>query len=192
MKKLLLSSAILSVLSLNVAAETPSFNYAKLGYTDSSDYDMSSGLELKGNFELSDNLYLNGEFTTYDSMDGIYKFTQDFYTVGLGFKTEISRDTAFFTHLDYASLKSKFKQSAFGGHSTTLDGILLGAGIRSNVAKNLELSAAVNYLDLEKIKDKTRGEFTATYHFTDAFSGYASIETDFDDSDYAAGIQFSF
>ncbi len=187
MKKTIITSAILSVLSFGVMAETPSFNFAEIGYISnlggSEDFD---GYELKGNFELNDNFYITAGFQSIDIDTFGFDVNGDIKMLGIGYKKDISTATAFYTELNYVDVKAGV--SGFGSGSDS--GYQFGFGVRSNVAENFEMKAGLNYLDVDG--GDTFLELGAIYQLNNSTGIYFDVDTDFDDSKYGVGVRFSF
>ncbi len=188
MKKTIIASALLSVLSVGAMAETPSFNFVDAGYVSNlgGDFDFD-GFEIQGNFELNDNFYINAGYTTITSdISFIGDIDSDVLELGLGYKTAISDNMVFFTQLDFVDIDVDV--SGFGSGSE--NGYQLGFGVRNNLSEKLELKAAINYFDVGG--SDTFLELGAIYKLTDSAGIYFDVDTDFDDSSYGLGVRFSF
>jgi opacity protein-like surface antigen len=186
MKKLVLSSAILSILSFGALADTPSFNFLEIGYTDSFDSEVIDGYEVNGSFELNESFFLSASYTKATESKLI---DLDGYQFGLGYKSKLSDSSVWFTQIDYVKIDNEFDLPGFSA-SISEDGYQLSLGVKNNISKSLELSAAIKYIDI--VEDDTYTELGAVYNFTDSSGVYFNIETDFDDSNYAIGLRMSF
>jgi len=176
MKIRLLSVVLVSVLSTQALAETPSFNFIEVGYVSSFgvpvDFD---GFEIKGNFEITDSIYMNAGYGNADA---------DLIILGLGYKTNISNISTLFAELDYLRVDNSFSGSGATG------GYQIGFGIRSNTWDKLELKAAAYYRDIKG--SDSFFQFGTAYRLTDSAGVYLDIETDFDKSAYSLGVRFLF
>jgi opacity protein-like surface antigen len=187
MKKTIISSAILSVLSFGAMAETPSFNYVDFGYvSDFSSDESFDGFEFRGNFEINDNFYVSAGIRQLDvDLFGI-DADADFNTIGFGYKKAITSNSVFYTQLDYVNTKATV--SGFGSNSD--NGYQVGFGMRSNLSSNFEVKAGVNYIDAAD--SNTYMVLGGVYSLSDNVGLYFDIESDFDDSNYSTGVRFSF
>jgi len=181
MKKKLFAGAILSVLSFGALADTPSFNNIEIGYSNI-DFDGLpdfSGFEIKGSKELSENWYLAGDYT--DVSEG--GFSLSLTTFGFGYKNDFSDSSSYFAEIDYARL------DADGGVDES--GYEISFGVRSMLSNELELKAAIEYLDIDN-EDTTYLVLGSAYNFTDNMALYADYKYESDVSEYGVGVRFSF
>lgn len=186
MRKIALSGAILSVLSFGALADTPTFNFVEVGYTDSFDSDGLDGVEVNGSFELNDSFFLNVNYMAAEE-DNLIDI--DGYVLGLGYKNDLSDNSVWFAQADYLTIDSEITLPSFST-SNSENGYQLSLGVVSQVSENWELSAAAKYIDV--FESDTYAEFGAVYSFTDTLGVYFDVETDFDDSNYAVGLRMSF
>ena len=181
MSKKLFASAILSVLSFGAMADGPSFNNVEVGYSNV-DFDGIvdlSGFELKSSWELSDNWYLAGDYS--DVSEG--GFDMNLMSFGVGYKNHFSTNSAFFAQLEYAEME------ADGGVDE--DGYEVTFGIRSMVSEQVELKAAIEYLEIDN-EDTTSLVLGSAYNFSDNIAAYAEYKYESDVSRYGVGLRFSF
>ena len=162
-------------------AETPSFNNIEIGYTE---FDFGGGVELDGfeinvTRELTDNIYITAE-TAQITDSG---FDLGLTTLGLGFKTDLTNSTVFFSELSYADLDGD------GGFDES--GYEVATGVRSMLTERLEVKAAVEYLDID---DDSTTSFVlgGAYGFTDNLAAYVNYSYESDLDSYSAGLRYSF
>jgi len=181
MNKKIFAGAILSVLSFGAMADTPSFNYVEIGYanTDFDGLPDFSGFEIKASKELSDNWYVAGDYSDV-SENG---FSLQLTTLGFGYKNDFSASSSYFAELDYARL------DADGGVDES--GYEMTFGVRSMLNSEIELKAAIEYLDIDN-DDTTSLVLGGAYNFTDNMAFYADYKYDSDVSRYGVGVRFSF
>jgi len=182
MKKSILITALLSTLSMGVVAETPSFNYFEIGQTevdfDGVPFDLD-GLEFDFNMALSDSYYLSADYAKVDRSGVDLKMKN----IGIGFNSDISDSTAFFTQIDWANISSNA--------GVDEDGYRLGLGVRSNWTKDFEVSAAYEYLDIDN-DSSSFYVLGAAYKLTDSFAAYADYKTESDLDQISFGVRFEF
>ncbi|MBV1909747.1 MAG: hypothetical protein KUG78_10535 [Kangiellaceae bacterium] len=181
MKKKIIASAVLSILSFGAMADNPSFDNVEFGYTES-DFDGGfevDGFELKGSKEISDNFYIAGDFTRL-SENG---FDFDATTVGIGYKLDFTNSSTFFSEVDYARF------DVDGGNNE--DGYQITAGVRSMLTDRFELKAAIEYLDINDA-DGTFYVLGGAYSFTDKLAVYADYSYESDVSAYGVGVRYNF
>jgi len=193
MKKKILIAIMLSAIPVIAAAETPSFNFVKGGYTEQSsdDFDIDTdGFELGGSYEITESFYLSGKHTT--TSDDLLELA--ITTLGVGYQHELTETTLFYAQIDWA--KVVFDRPNSGEFDD--QGYQLSVGVRSFVTDELELEVAVKFLDAGNV-DATYGDFNptyievgASYFFTDELAAYASYESESDGDRYSAGLRYDF
>lgn len=178
MKKILLASAVLSLLSFGALAENPSFDNLEAGYTEF-DFDgfKVDGFEIKGSRSFSDNLYAAWDYSSVSDNGADLKLT----TVGVGYKNDFSSDSTFFSELNYAKLDSTGFDD--NGYEFTV-------GVRTMMTDRLELKAAVEYLDIDD--DMTSMIVGGAYSVSDSLAFYADYKYESDLSRYDVGLRYSF
>jgi hypothetical protein len=178
MKKTILASAVLSLLSFGALADNPSFDMVEVGYTefDFDDFDID-GFELKASKSINDNFYIAGDYTNLTESGVDLNLT----TVGFGYKNDFSSTSTFFSELDYAK---------FDGPGFDDDGYEVTVGVRTMMSDQLELKAAVEYLDIEG--DTTSLVLGAAYDLSDSLAIYTDYKYESDLSRYGVGVRFNF
>jgi predicted porin len=183
MKKTIIASAVLSVISFGAMAENPSFDNVEIGYTefdfDGADID---GFELKGSKLISDDFYIKGDIASLSESSLDWRLTK----VGVGYKNDFSSSSSFFSEVSYARVDV---DSDFGDADE--DGYEVALGIRSMLSDKLEAKAAVEYTDIDG-DDITSLVVGGAYNFTSKMSVYADYSYDSDLSAYGVGIRFNF
>lgn len=182
-----------AALSLNVAAETPSFSYVKVGFTEQDlEYigNEQGGFELAVSHIFDSDHYIAGKYisTSEDGLDTTRG------TIGLGYKIDLTDSTLMYVQADFVSIE--FDQANAGAFDES--GYQLGVGFRSFLSEDFEINGAINYLDAGNV-DATFGNFDQTfilvggeYFVSDDFSIYADYEYDSDATRYVAGVKYSF
>jgi hypothetical protein len=180
MNKKLLASAVLSVLSFGAMADTPSFDNIEIGYAnfDFDGFDVD-GYEIKGSKQISDDFYIAGDYTDISENGNSISLT----TVGFGYKNDFSASSSFFAELDYARF------DADGGFDE--NGYEITFGVRSMFTEQLELKAAIEYLDINN-DGTTSLVLGSAYNLTDSVALYADYKYESDLSRYGVGVRFNF
>jgi len=184
-KKALIIGAISSIASFSVTAEQAdlSYTYAGIGYEtgDIADLDFS-GFGLYGSKALNESFFLTGSYLSIKSDD---QFTDGFVTddieatgfnLGIGFHTPISPTMDFVSTLSYSDAEVEFADESEDGN-----GYILAAGVRALPTDVLELSAGIDYADVDG-GSETGYSLGARYFATPDISlglGYGSSD-DFD------------
>jgi hypothetical protein len=184
-KKSLVIGVISSIASFSLAAEETSLSYthAGIGYEtgDIADIDFS-GFGLYGSKALNDSFFLIASYLSIESDD---QFTLGFATddieatgfnFGIGFHTPINSTVDFVSTLSYSDVELEF-----AGDSEDGNGYVLAAGVRALPSDVLELSAFIDYADIED-GSETGYSLGARYFTTPDISldlGYGSSD-DFD------------
>ncbi len=184
-KKALIIGAISSIASFSLTAEEAalSYTYVGVGYEtgDIADID-TSGFGIYGSKALNDSFFLVGSYLSIESDD---QFTDGFVTddieatgfnIGIGFHTPINPTVDFVSTLSYSDVEVEFADESEDGN-----GYIIAAGVRAMPSDVLELSAFIDYGDIED-GSETGYSFAARYFTTPDISlglGYGSSD-DFD------------
>jgi len=184
-KKALIVGAISSIASFSLTAEEAalSYTYVGVGYEtgDIADID-TSGFGIYGSKALNDSFFLVGSYLSIESDD---QFTDGFVTddieatgfnIGIGFHTPINPTVDFVSTLSYSDVEVEFADESEDGN-----GYIIAAGVRAMPSDVLELSAFIDYADIED-GSETGYSFAARYFTTPDISlglGYGSSD-DFD------------
>ncbi len=196
MKKLFLGSAIVSVLFTPMAfAETPSFNMIEGGYGRLSAIgsdDNADGFTLRGSTELSDMIYINGEYTTRtidDTTNNVLDNDDvDLNTasVGLGLKLPVGENTAVYSEANYVNLKSKGL-----GESDTEIGHNLAFGVRSMISPSTEVYGEL--ANTEMFSTATEVTAGIRQYFNSNLGVFAEYSrNDLDSYHYNVGVSYKF
>ena len=184
-KKALIIGAISSIASFSVIAEEAglSYTYAGIGYEtgDIADIDFS-GFGIYGSKALNESFFLTGSYLSIESddqfTDGLV--TDDIeatgFTFGVGFHTPINSTVDFVSTLSYSDVEVEFADESEDGN-----GYILATGVRALPTDVLELSAFIDYADIED-GSETGYSLGARYFTTPDISlglGYGSSD-DFD------------
>jgi len=182
MKRAIISSAILSVLSFGAMADTPSFDFVEIGYTQLSIDGTSiepDGFEFRGSSEINDSWYIAGDYSDISDGGASVSLT----TAGVGFKNDFSDTSSFFAEIDFARFDTN------GGGSDS--GYEMTFGVRSNITEKLELKGAIEYLDIND-DDTTYLVLGAAYNFTDRLAVYSDYKNESDSDRFSVGVRFRF
>ena len=144
--------------------------YAEVEFDDI-DVD-GDGLGIGGSYSLNEDVFVFGSYQGADLDFGIDAST---FTVGVGYHTGVSEVVDLVANVSYQFVEIDIP--GFGDEDD--DGFGLGVGLRYAAARNLELSAGINYVDLGDGGDDTTLSAGALYNFTDAFT--AGVGTSFGD-----------
>jgi len=184
-KKALIIGAISSIASFSVTAEEAALSYthAGIGYEtgDIADIDFS-GFGIYGSKALNESFFLTGSYLSIESDDQFTDgpVTDDIeatgFNFGVGFHTPINSTVDFVSTLSYSDVEAEFADESEDGN-----GYILAAGVRALPSDVLELSAFIDYADIED-SSETGYSLGARYFTTPDISlglGYGSSD-DFD------------
>ncbi len=184
-KKALIIGAISSIASFSVTAEETALSYthAGIGYEtgDIADIDFS-GFGIYGSKALNESFFLTGSYLSIESDDQFTDgpVTDDIeatgFNFGVGFHTPINSTVDFVSTLSYSDVEAEFADESEDGN-----GYILAAGVRALPSDVLELSAFIDYADIED-SSETGYSLGARYFTTPDISlglGYGSSD-DFD------------
>lgn len=183
MKKLSFLFLLIAIVSTNVSAEPPSYNYFSFGYAywdmDDADEYNPRGLEFDGSRTITDSLYVAGDFTRVSGHNN----STNIATLGLGYFHDFSENSSFFFEADIANIEPE--------HLSNETGFELSAGIRSMLSENIEMKAAVEHLDIE------HDEFTVyvvggMYKFSETNGIYFDYKHEPDFQQFIIGLRREF
>lgn len=184
-KKALIIGAISSIASFSLTAEESTLSYtsAGIGYQTGELADIDfAGFGVYGSKALNESFFLLGGYTSIESDDqfdigfGADEIEATTFSFGLGFHTPINETVDFVSTLSYADAEVEYLGLTEDGN-----GYILAAGVRALPSDVLELSAFINYADIED-GSETSYSLAARYFTTPDISlglGYGSAD-DFD------------
>jgi len=184
-KKALIIGAISCIAPFSLSADEAALSYthAGIGYAtgDIDDIDFS-GFGIYGSKAINDSFFLEASYLSIESDD---QFTDGLVTddieatgfnIGVGFHTPINSTVDFVSTLSYSDVDVEF-----AGDSEDGNGYIVAAGVRALPSDVLELSAFIDYADIED-SSETGYSLGARYFTTHDISvgvGYGSSD-DFD------------
>ena len=180
MKDKLLTIAMLAGLALPVSASEVKYDYLEVSKQKFRTGDINfRGTGFGGSMLTDGGLLLVASKRDLDADLNIHGFNVNMgievTSFGFGGKSEISDYSDFFFLIQYVDLKAK---ASILGYSDSITESGKGAqmGIRSMASDNLELSASINYIDVDgSSSTKSLG---ANYYLTDSFSLGVNYELD--------------
>lgn len=156
----------LLALSVSAGAQGFDYNYFQLGYS-SIDVDEvnidGDGVSLGGSFAINDDYHV---FANYGMADLDFNADLTTWGAGFGYNTELSDAVGAYARLSYEYVEL----DPPGGGSFDDSGLGFSVGLRFAASPDVELGAAINYVDLSDSGDDTGFELSALYNFSDAFS----------------------
>lgn len=138
------------------------------------------GFELAGSYELSDRIFLFGEWQDHSLDQGVDGRSIE---LGAGLTHGFSDRLDFVASLSYVDAEVKV-----GNFTADDDGLALGGGIRSRVADAVELDAGLKYVDFDNGGGDTGVSIGGRYYFNNSMALGASA--DFNDNVDAIRIGF--
>lgn len=185
MKKLIAASLIASMSALPVFAGSPSFNFVEGGYLDFEDGD---GIELRGNYELNSNFFLNADFQTTSADDGLSSIDTDYLLFGAGYKMALNETTSGYAMLNYVDLSA----DSFLG-TLNDDGYQLAVGVRSQVTDATQVYGEIAANDLSLLGGRTELNIGVRQKFSNDFGGYVEYKRDdFGGDGFSLGLTLDF
>ena len=155
MNKTVIVLALAFLVAASARASDLSYTNVSIGYRQGEIADQDhSGAGIFGNFAVSDSLFVSANYSTLESDDefdigfGPSSIDRTSFSLGLGFHTPVSDKADFVTSVAYSD-----QEAEFSGVTSDGNGYVLSAGVRALPAGNVELSAFVNYADIEDESD---------------------------------------
>lgn len=130
------------------------------------------GFELAGSYELSDRIFVFGEWQDHSLDLGADGRSLE---LGAGLTHGFSDKLDFVASLSYVDAEVKV-----GNLTADDDGLALGGGIRSRVAESVELDAGLKYVDFDSSGGDTGVSVGGRYYFNNSMALGASA--DFNDN----------
>lgn len=165
---MLRSALFTTLLALSVSAGAQGFdyNYFQLGYSsiDVDDVNVDGdGMSLGGSFAINENYHV---FAGYTSGDLDFNVDYTSWNAGIGYNSALSDKVDAYARLSYEYAELDVP----GFREFDDDGFGFSVGLRFAATPDVELGAAINYVDLSDSGDDTGFEARALYNFTDAFA----------------------
>jgi opacity protein-like surface antigen len=185
-KRKLFALGLLFVALPSVAADL-SYNYIQGGYQEYDiDDDLFGGFDvdgdgyfISGSFELTDNWFVAGGYSTADFDFGI---DLDELSVGAGYHVPLNNNVDFYGLLSL--VRAEASVSGFGSEDES--GYAAEIGIRGMIGDRFELNGSLAYVDLDDGGDGTAFGAGLLYNFTDSVA--AGLAFDFDEDVQAFGV----
>jgi len=173
MKRLAYSVLVLGLLQTTVAqAQSPSFSYTNLGFVyGSTDFDNLADdfrtMAISGSFELSDRVFLHGQYSTFDKNDVFgADFDSSLTYLGAGFVMPMGSGMDLFASLDYVITEAEGCTSSVCRKEDD-NGISVGFGTNYWAIPNqLDVTFDLNYVTFDKSDDATAYGIGMGYWFT--------------------------
>ena len=158
--------ALLLSFSAAASADDFSYNWLQVGYgtIEFDDIDLDGdGLGFGASFEVNDDFFIFGNYTTVDLDFGI---DANSMRAGVGYNTTVAEGADLFATVSYEY--AEIDLPILGAEDD--NGFGIGVGMRYWVAPGFELNGGVSYVDVGDDGD-TAFSFGAVYSFTPAFAG---------------------
>lgn len=182
-KKILLSALLVSGLTMSAQAnDAINYNYLELGYdyVDLSGSNHADGLYLDGSFDLTDQFYMGAFYSNLSAG----RSDVNRYGLSVGFHTEISNITDFYSQFELGQFDNRF------GDSLSYGAFL---GTRTAFNSRFELISKAGYTEVDDIND---GFFEVgmkgLFKLTNASAITAGVESFDGDLGANVGFRFSF
>ncbi|MEX0734012.1 MAG: porin [Steroidobacteraceae bacterium] len=182
----MVASLLLAAVPLAAQAEGMSYSYIDLGYveTDIDNGPTADGFGVRGSVGFAENFFVFGEYSNQD-VQGV---DLDQFAVGLGGHLGLTEKLDLVGRVGYIDA-----EVSAGGFSVSVDGYLVSAGLRGQVAEDFELEGHVIHRDLgDAGGDDTAFSIGGRYFFTDQFALGLEYETSNDANTIFVGGRFSF
>ena len=164
---MLRSSLLFLLLALSATASAEEFDYNWLGFgLGVIDYDGNvdgEKLGIDGSFAFHEDFHA---FASYEAADLDFGIDSTAFDIGVGYNTELS-------DVIDAWARLSFEYQEFdgpGGGSNDESGLGFGVGLRFAATQQLELDAAIEYVDLDNLPDDTTLTLGGLYSFTPQFA----------------------
>jgi hypothetical protein len=162
-----------------------SYSYAEAGYiTSENGGSDGDGLNLFASGSVTDMLHVFGSYST-QGFD--FDVDVEFMQLGLGVNFTLVDNLDLVTRLSLVEV-----QVDGPGFSFDDDGYQLGAFIRGRVAEQWELTAGLNYQDLDNGGEDDSLTAGARYYFTDKFAAGLDLLQNDDDTTFILGARYDF
>lgn len=183
MKKHLVASAAVLAMAMPFAATADiNYSFVELDYILFDDDDDTNAYRLKGSFAITDNIFILGDYTTFDLDEGDF----DTVSLGVGYRHGINEQ------LDlYGALSIEYVDADIDDDT----GLGLRAGARFMVMPQLELKGELHHINDVFEEDTTLVTLGGQFLFTPAIGAVLEYTADTDsDGDNAIilGGRFNF
>lgn len=176
LKSLLCAGALLPIAAF--AQSDFNYTYVEVEYLDT-DYDNlgdDSGFGLKGSIELTDMIYLLGEYQTYDDTD------LDLWSIGGGVRWNLQPELDLTADLSWVEADA----GPFDD-----DGFQLGIGLRARVHDAIEVDAGIRHVDLDN-GSETFLDLGGRYYLTETVAVGLGLDVSDDTTTWRIGLRGEF
>lgn len=187
--KVLAGSLLLATLPLAAQADNHgmSYTYVDVGYNemDLDGIETGDGIGLRGSVSIAESFFVFADYGMFGFPGNV---DVDAYQIGFGGRLGISDRVDAVGRVGYTKL-----DLSAGTLSDDVDGYLVSAGLRGEVADGFELEGSVIYRDYGSSGgDDTALAVGGRYFFTENFAVTADFETGDDIDIIFAGVRFTF
>jgi hypothetical protein len=174
MKKLIVLSLLLFVATLQAQAESLRWDHVSLYYlsTDVTTRggEKATGFGFQATKTIGEDVFLFGNFERTHDYYAEYIAT----SFGLGYRYYAAKNTALWAGASSVEIEIDRNDRLYY-RSEKATGYGLQAGIRSLVAKDIEVSASLSYVDIED-ESQSAASVSAQYYFSENFSGIIGLK----------------
>jgi hypothetical protein len=173
-------------------ADDLSYTYAEGGFVrvDIDDIDAGDGYFIGGSFGFGTSWLAFAEFGTADFDVSGADATVDELQIGFGHHYRIAEGVDFVGRLAYVD-QGVDVDTPFGSVSADENGYMLSAGMRGRALERLDLTGAIEYVDMDS-GDDTGLMLRGLYDLTDMFSLGARLGYSDDATEYGLFARFTF
>lgn len=140
-----------------------------------------TGFGLRGSYPLSPQFYAAAEFLSTNSDGGVIDIDRIDMSFGGGYHLPLNRTTDFFAQLDFLRVDTDEGDD---------DGLRVAAGVRSLVAKQVELRGSVEYVDV--FNGELVIDLGVQYAISDAWAGFLELSEGDMFGGYMLGVRFNY
>ncbi|MCV2883390.1 porin family protein [Aestuariibacter sp. AA17] len=177
---------VVNIISLNAFADSPSWNYAEVGYgkmeIDDTDIDLD-GIVAEGSYAFSPHIFVRGELGAFTENLLFDDLDVDTLSAGIGWKSATSNQTDVYGIVSYERIESGDSDESIDGKGYS--GIV---GVKSRFSTTFEGYAEAGYIDVNDVDiSGFTGRIGINAFFSDMFS--VGVRYKFvDDFDVASAV----
>jgi len=187
--------AALSAIPGAALATDLNYDYLEVDYVtvDVDDFDEDfDGWSVNGSFLVAEQVFVFGGYAdiSTDRIGG-FKLSSEGFTLGLGYRYELSRQTDLNFAAAFERVKADADLAGFGSESVSENGYSLAVGLRTLVSPQLELAVGAVYADIGD-DDDTTATAAALFHVTEVVALTLNLSLGSDATGYAGGVRVKF
>lgn len=185
---MLLASLCSGAMSVNVSANTLSYDFVQMGYVkgdyaDIKPFDLT-GLEIEGSYSLPHDFFVTGKYRSSDDSHNSVQFDESNWQVGVGYRFDFRSNTVFDARVTYGDIRFELIDDEESANAST-NYYSVAGNVRHQLTDSVEVYGGLEWQFWDEGSDQKAYRLGARYSFKSANAFSLGIEyTKYSDSQW--------